>query len=253
MWPILAAAAGGLLVGSFANVVIHRVPARASILRPGSRCPSCDTPIRPRDNIPVLSWLLLKGRCRACRAPIGGRYPAVEILTAAVFALTAWRLDPIELIAFLPLMWVLVVLTFIDIDHKILPNRIVLPSAVAFLALLAIVVALDGTWADWLRAVGGGAAAFTTLLVVALIYPAGMGFGDVKLAIVLGSALGYLGWAVIYVGFFLSFLIGALGGLAMVLARRAGMKSQIPFGPYLALGSVVGVLWGSDIARAWLG
>lgn len=250
---VLLAGAGGLLVGSFANVVIYRVPARISIVRPASRCRACETPLRPRDNIPVVSWLLLRGRCRTCRTRVSVRYPLVEVLTAGLFALTAWRLEPVELIAFLPVMWVLIVLSFIDIDHKLLPNRIVLPSVVTFAALLGVVVAIQGTGSAWMRAMAGGAAAFAVLLVIALIYPRGMGMGDVKLAALLGAALGYFGWAEIYVGFFLSFVIGAAGGLLLVAAKRGGMKSEIPFGPYLAMGTVIGILWGPQIANAWLG
>jgi leader peptidase (prepilin peptidase)/N-methyltransferase len=250
---IALAGAGGLILGSFANVVIHRVPRDESIVRPGSRCPSCATPISARDNVPVVSWLLLRGRCRFCRARIGVRYPLVELVTGALFALAAARLPATDLIAYLPLMWVLVVLSGIDIDHKLLPNRIVLPSVVVFLALLAICAPLGPGWGAWFRALGGGGAAFAGLLIVALISPKGMGMGDVKLSALLGAGLGYRSWATVFVGYFLAFLAGALGGIMLILARRGGMKSQIPFGPYLALGTVLGVLWGPQIARVWLG
>src|SRR5207245_2914009 len=134
---ILLAVLGGLVFGSFANVVVHRVPLKQSIVRPGSRCPSCGVEVRTRDNIPVVSWLLLRGRCRKCGARISARYPAIEILTAVLFGLAAWRIRPAtDLIAYVPLLWVLVVLSFIDLEHKLLPNRIVIPALATGVVLL---------------------------------------------------------------------------------------------------------------------
>jgi leader peptidase (prepilin peptidase)/N-methyltransferase len=251
---IVVSAVVGLLVGSFANVVIHRVPANESIVRPSSRCPSCGEPISSRDNVPVVSWLVLRGRCRHCGAPISARYPAVELTTAGLFALTAWRLERgTDLIAYLPLVWVLVVLSAIDIEHKLLPNRIVLPAVAAMLVLLAVAAALGPGWGEWVRALAAGAASFAGFLVLVLIAPRGMGMGDVKLAGLLGLGLGYVGWGNVFVGFFVAFLAGSVGGLALVAARRTGMKAEIPFGPYLALGTLVGILWGEAIRRIWLG
>ena len=254
MIGIVAAAVGGAILGSFANVVIYRVPRRESIVRPGSRCPSCGTALGAADNVPILSWVFLRGRCRHCGARISVRYPLVEIVTAGLFAAGAARIEPAtDLIAYLPLFWVLVVLSAIDIDSKLLPNRIVVPSIGVMAVLLGSAAALGPGGGAWLRALGGGAAAFAGMLVIALISPRGMGMGDVKLAAVLGMALGYLGWAEIFVGFFLSFLAGAVGGILLILARRGGMKSEIPFGPYLALGTVLAILWGEGLANAWLG
>lgn len=251
-WIAIAAVAGALF-GSFANVMIHRVPRRESVVRPASRCPSCETPIAPRDNVPILSWLLLRGRCRHCRARISVRYPIVEALTAGLFGLAAARLEPADLIAFLPLFWVLVVLSGIDIDHKLLPNRIVLPAtAVMTVLLLGAALAGPGIGA-WVRALVAGAASFAGFLVIALISPKGMGMGDVKLSAVLGMGLGYFGYARVFVGFFIAFLLGAVGGILLILARRGGMKSEIPFGPYLAAGTVIGILWGAGLTAAWLG
>lgn len=243
----------GLLFGSFANVVIYRVPKRESIVRPPSRCGSCGTLIKAYDNIPVLSWVLLRGRCRSCKARISPRYALVEALTGALFALAAARLEPWDLIAFLPLFLVLVVLTFIDIDHKLLPNRIVIPAFVTEIILFGVAAALGPGMGDWVRAVAGAAVGFGGFFLLALISPRGMGMGDVKLAALLGLSLGYLGWGRLAVGFFLAFFIGAVGGIALIVAKRGGMKSQIPFGPYLALGTVLAVLWGEPIVRAWLG
>lgn len=251
---VILAVVMGLAFGSFANVVVHRVPLKQSIVRPASRCPSCGVELRARDNIPVVSWLLLRGKCHNCGARISPRYPAIEILTAALFGFAAWRIRPsTDLIAYLPLLWVLVVLSFIDLEHKLLPNRIVVPSFVAGVALLGIAVAVGppGLGA-WVRALFGAAVGFGAFFVLALISPRGMGMGDVKLSAVLGLALGYLGWSRLLVGFFISFAAGAVGGIALIAARRAGMKSEVPFGPYLALGTIVSVLFGGPIVHAWL-
>jgi len=251
---IIAAGLGGLLVGSFANVVVYRVPRKQSIVRPGSACPSCGLPIAARDNIPVVSWLLLRGRCRRCGARISGRYPLIELTTGVVFALVAARVpSDTDLIAFLPFAWMLVVLSFIDLEHKLLPNVIVLPSIIVMAALLAIAAALGPGLDDWVRALLAGAASFVAFLALAIISPRGMGMGDVKLAAALGMALGYFSWSRVFVGFFLAFLAGAVGGLLLVAAKRAGMKAEVPFGPYLALGTLIAILWGQPIVDAWLG
>ncbi|HEX9774946.1 MAG TPA: prepilin peptidase [Actinomycetota bacterium] len=250
----VAAGLGGLLFGSFANVVIHRVPRKESVVRPGSRCGSCGAPIAPRDNIPVVSWILLRGRCRSCGAGISIRYPVVEALTAAAFALAAILIEPAtDLIAYLPLLWVLIVLSAIDLDLKILPNRIVVPSLAAGVVLVGVAALLGPGVGAWVRALLASAVSFGAFTILVLISPRGMGMGDVKLAAVLGLAMGYLGWARVFAGFFVAFAAGAIGGVLLLLGRRAGLKSQIPFGPYLALGTVVSVLWGQGIVDLWLG
>ncbi len=250
---VILAVVVGLAFGSFANVVVHRVPLKQSIVRPASRCPSCGIQLRARDNIPVVSWVLLKAKCRNCGTRISPRYPAIEILAAALFGLAAWRIRPTsDLIAYLPLLWVLVVLSFIDLEHRLLPNRIVVPSFVAGVVLLGIAAALGPGVGAWVRALLGAAVAFGTFFALALISPRGMGMGDVKLSAVLGLALGFLGWPRLLVGFFLSFAAGAVGGLALIAGRRAGLKSEVPFGPYLALGTIVSVLFGAPIVRSWL-
>jgi leader peptidase (prepilin peptidase)/N-methyltransferase len=251
---ILVAGVLGLVVGSFLNVVIYRVPQGVSVAAGRSHCPHCDAQIAGYDNIPVVSWLLLRGRCRSCDGPIAWRYPAVELLTGVVFALLAWRFGlSWELPAFLYLGAVGIALAFIDLDTKRLPNAIVLPSYVVTLVLLALPALLDARWDDYLRALLGGAALFAFYFVLAFIYPAGMGFGDVKLAGVLGGYLGWLGWGAVFVGGFLGFLLGGLVGGALMVARRAGRKSAIPFGPFMVAGALIAVFVGPAVADWYTG
>lgn len=250
---VVCSAVIGLAVGSFLNVVIWRVPRGESVVSPPSHCPGCEAPIRPVDNVPVLSWLLLRGRCRHCRERISVRYPAVELLTAVLFALIAWQLGTSwELPAFLYLAAVAVALSLIDIDVHRLPNVIVLPSYVVVALLLLLPAVIEGRWDDYLRAALGGAVLFAVYFLLAFIYPAGMGFGDVKLAGVLGAYLGWLGWGVLVVGGFLGFLLGGVVGGALMAVRRAGRKSKIPFGPFMLAGALASVFVGTAIADLYL-
>lgn len=244
--PLVAACALlGLLVGSFLNVVVHRVPRGESVVRPRSRCPGCGTDIAPRDNVPVLSWLLLRGRCRHCGARISVRYPLVEALTGAVFALLAAAIgaDP-ALPAYLYLGAVGVALALIDLEHKRLPDALTLPSYPVAAALLTVAALLAGEPGRLLGAAGGGAALWAFYFLLWFVHPRGMGYGDVKLAGVLGMYLGYLGWGVLLAGAFLGFLLGSLVGGGLLVARRASRKSQLPFGPFMIAGALIGVLWG---------
>lgn len=230
----------GLLVGSFLNVVAHRVPRGESVVRPRSRCPSCGTTIRARDNVPVLSWLLLRGRCRDCAAPIAARYPLIEALTGAVFAaLVAVHGPEPELAAYLPFAALLVAVAAIDLEHRIIPNRLVGPAAAW--ALLAWAVVEPSFLSE---AAAAGAGAFAFLLLAALAHPAGMGMGDVKLAGAMGL---YLGLSVVP-ALLVAFLAGSVVGLA-ILARegRDARKKGVPFGPFLALGGIVGALAGDEL------
>lgn len=243
----------GLVVGSFLNVVIARVPKKESVVSPRSRCPGCGTFIAPRDNIPVLSWLLLRGRCRSCGARISFRYPLVELATAALFALTAVRFGvDAALPAFLVFVAALVAITPIDLELRIVPNRIVYPTLFVSVPLLLVAAAVDGDWRSARDAAIGGAAAFAAFFVLWYISPKGMGFGDVRLSAVIGIFLGWIGPWHIALGLFLAFLSASAIGIALMLAGRKGRKDAIPFGPFLALGALVAMLVGEPLLR-WYG
>ena len=254
----------GLITGSFLNVVIWRLPRGESLVSPGSACPKCGHPIRWWDNVPVLSWLILRGKCRDCGAPISRRYPAIEFVTGVLFAAVAWWLlstvaptlpfaaTVLVAVAFLYLAAISIALTLIDLDTHKLPNAIVLPAYVVGLILLgaASILSLDG--GSMIRAGVGMAAMFVAYLAMALVYPGGMGFGDVKLAGALGIFLGWLGWGNLLVGAFAAFVFGGLFAIALLLLRRAGRKSGIPFGPWMLIGAWAGIFAGKVILDAYL-
>lgn len=243
----------GLVIGSFLNVVIWRVPRGESVVSPPSACPGCGASIAPRDNIPVLSWLLLRGRCRSCGEPISGQYPIVEFATGLLFVATFlvlgldWTLP-----AFLYLAAISIALFVIDLQHKRLPDRIVLPSYLVAMALLMLPAAVDGEWPNLLRAALAGLALFIFYFALAFIYPAGMGGGDIKLSGVLGIYLGWIGWGAVIVGGFAGFFLGAVLGVGLMLLGVAGRKSKVPFGPFMILGTYVGLLWGQALAEWYL-
>jgi leader peptidase (prepilin peptidase)/N-methyltransferase len=268
-WSIAALAAGfgGLLIGSFLNVVVHRVPAGMSISTPPSACPSCHAPIKAYDNVPVLSWLALRGRCRSCRTAISARYPIVELATGLFFVVVAARIWPLgdvpteaaplvaallELVAFLWLAGASVALAIIDVEHHRLPDAIVLPSYAVGLVLLGASSALSGDWDALLRGVIGMAALFVFYLALALVKPGAMGLGDVKLAGVLGLWLGWTGWGELVVGAFAAFLLGGLFSVVLLATRRAQRTGGIPFGPWMLAGAWVGVLVGGTVAASYL-
>jgi leader peptidase (prepilin peptidase)/N-methyltransferase len=243
----------GLAIGSFLNVVIWRVPRGESVVRPPSHCPGCDRQIAGRDNVPVLSWLLLRGRCRHCGTPISVRYPVVELGTAVLFAVVAYRIGPApELPAYLYLTAVGVALAVIDLDHRRLPNALTLPSYLVLGALLTAASAATGDWAALVRAGIGMVAYYGVLFALAVAVPRGMGFGDVKLAGMLGMALGWLGWGELLVGFFLGFAYGALVSVVLVALGRAGRRTQVPFGPFLVAGALTAVVHGEAIAHLYV-
>lgn len=257
----------GLLIGSFLNVVIYRVPAGVSIVSPPSACPKCGAEIKPYDNIPVVSWLVLRGRCRRCAVPISPRYLFVELGTGVFFALVAWRFWPhlasapdaahavaglVTLVAYLYLAAISVVLALIDLDTHRLPNAIVLPSALVGVALLGASAALTGDWGAFGTALVGGAAAFALFFALAMAVAGGMGFGDVKLAGVLGLFLGFLGWGELITGIFGGFVLGGVFALVLVALRRAGRRSGIPFGPWMLAGTWLGIAAGGPLLHQYL-
>jgi leader peptidase (prepilin peptidase)/N-methyltransferase len=318
----------GLLFGSFATVAAHRIPRRESIAEGRSKCPSCGERINAYDNIPVVSYMVLRGRCRSCGAHISVRYPLIEVATATLFGLAAWKFEvSIATIAYAGLSWVLVVLTVIDIEEQTLPNRVVYPAQIAgglllildsvvegydvelttsfWLALVTVVsltilylpgseppedaaeavkqqsaayglLALLGlaTFAMWVALIvfsfiDGSSAHLTGALVGAALFGgmlsavgdlataatkrAAMGGGDVRLALLLGAFLGYVGApGVVLAGMFLSFLVGGLAGVVWMIVVRGGRRMEIPFGPFLAAGTLLGVYLGEDLADAYL-
>ncbi|OFX28645.1 MAG: hypothetical protein A2Z07_04380 [Armatimonadetes bacterium RBG_16_67_12] len=236
---ILAGVVGAVL-GRFANVVIHRVTQRESIVSPPSRCPRCGTPIRPLDNIPLVSFLLLRGRCRRCREPISWRYPLVEALMAALaVAVVVAFPDWLSRLAALALVFLLVVITFIDLDHQLIPDRISLPGIAVGLVFAAL---LGRAVPSLLSALGAGA----LIATIVIVSRGGMGGGDVKLAALMGA---FLGWPGIAVALFSGFMVGGLVGMTLLALRLRGRKDPIPFGPALAAGALVGLFWGEAIAR----
>jgi leader peptidase (prepilin peptidase)/N-methyltransferase len=271
--PFVVVAAGvlGMVIGSFLNVVAYRVPAGISIMRE-SRCPHCDAPVKPWQNVPVVSWVALRGHCASCAAPIAPRYPLVEAATGLAFAGVAWlfivsaddaaaapvpagRLGwatAVTIIAYLYFASISIVLTLIDLDTSRLPNAIVLPSYAVGGVLLTVASLLTGDWAALVRAGIGMAVLYAFYLLLRMVRPAAMGGGDVKLAGVVGMYLGYVGWGALAVGAFAAFLLGGVFGIVLILVRKAGKKSRIPFGPWMLAGAWVGIVFGEAAGR-WYG
>lgn len=256
---VIVAAVAGLAFGSFGNVVVHRVPRKESIVHPRSRCPRCGTELRALDNIPLLSWLVLGGKCRTCKAPISIRYPACEVLTAVLWVLAVVRLgactgcEPVDAVAWMPFLWALVVLSLIDLEHKLIPNRILYPSLAVSIVMLAVAAAAGDGMGHYVRAALGALASFAVFNVIHFISPGGMGYGDVRLSALIGLHLGYLGWAQIYAGFLIGFLLGAVIGVLLMVVGKAGRKTAVPFGPFMAAGAVVVSFWGEPIVALWTG
>jgi leader peptidase (prepilin peptidase)/N-methyltransferase len=246
VYAAVVAGAFGLILGSFLNVVVYRLPRGESLVWPGSRCPSCETPIRSFDNVPVLSWLVLRGRCRACKTSISARYPIVEAVTALLLVAVVLAKGA-DNDAWLGLAFVLLLVpvTLIDLDHRIIPNKLMLVGTVVSLAIV-LVTEPDSLTEHMIAA--GGAGGF--LLIAALAYPAGMGMGDVKLAGVMGLFLGRAVGPAMFVALIAGSVVGAL-----IIARKGakeGRKTAIPFGPYLAFGGVVGLFAGDAMVDWYL-
>ncbi len=237
----------GLCIGSFLNVVIYRLPLGQSLVSPGSRCPKCGYVLRWYDNVPVVGWALLAGRCRQCRAPISAQYPMVEIITALLFVLVAW-LTPVGplLVSRLILVAILVALFGIDLEHQILPNSITLPGILVGLLFSLI------TPPGWQAALMGAVLGAGILYGIAAAYFAvrreeGLGMGDVKMLAMVGA---FLGWKAVLVTLVLSSFSGAAIGLALIASQRGGMKLALPFGTFLALGTLAAMLVGDPLI-AW--
>lgn len=260
----------GLIIGSFLTVVIWRVP-RAESLNTGSHCPKCGRKISPWQNIPVISWVFLGGKCAGCKQRISASYPLVELATSLAFAGVSWwivqtfgwpasaTLPAIAwwatLIAYLWFTSAGIALTIIDIEHQRLPNAIVAPAFVMITVLLCGAALLSDGEPDWnqlIRVLGSAAALFVLYLGLVFIAPSGMGAGDVKLAPVTGAVLGFIGWGALTVGAFAAFLLGALFGLLSIVFGRRGRKSKIPFGPFMIIGAWIGILFGEQIFDSYL-
>lgn len=244
----------GLVVGSFLTVVVARMPQGESIVRPRSRCPGCGSGIRPRDNIPVLSWLLRKGKCRDCNERISIRYPLTEVANAALWvaAFLQFRDELYVALVVSCFFSVLLAISLIDVERKVIPNRIIYPAVPVF-AVALVVGELLGDDVDLWRALVGFAAYGGALLVINLVYPRGMGMGDVKLAAFIGLVLGSFGLGLVAVATALGVLLGGLGGVLAMAFGSKGRKSAIPFGPFMASGAVLSVFFGAEIADWYLG
>ncbi|MBN2565625.1 MAG: prepilin peptidase [Candidatus Eisenbacteria bacterium] len=240
----------GAVLGSFMNVLIHRIPRGQSIVSPPSSCPSCGARIRPRDNVPLLSFALLRGRCRGCGARISVRYPTVELLSALVpIAIHASYGFTVGFWVYWALACVLIVLSFVDLDERIIPDRVTIPGLIVGV-LVAPLLGLT-TWSGSLvgAAVGGGALYLIALLGVAVFRKDSMGGGDIKLAAMLGA---FLGWRLIVVSLFTAFLVGSIAGIGAIAAKGREWDRTIPFGPFIAIGAFVGMVWGRAIIEWYL-
>jgi leader peptidase (prepilin peptidase)/N-methyltransferase len=240
----------GAILGSFANVVIYRVPRGKSVVRPPSACPACGTRIRFWDNVPLVSYLVLRGRCRDCGARISPRYLLVELLAALIPLVLFLRFGlGRELAVYWPLSYVLLVLSFIDLNQRILPDKVTLPGIVAGL-IVAPLAGLTTFPASLIGAVAGGGALYLIAIAGTAVFGKdSMGGGDIKLAAMLGA---FLGWQGVIVFLFVAFFVGAVVGVAVLAARRSQADHTIPFGPFIALGAFVTMVWGSAIVRWYL-
>jgi leader peptidase (prepilin peptidase) / N-methyltransferase len=243
---VIAVAVLGALVGSFLNVLIHRLPRGESLVSPRSRCPACEAPIRPLDNVPIVSWLLLRAQCRHCHARIAMRYPLVELLTGLAFGAVALVRGPSEELALqLPFAAVMIVVAGVDLEHRIVPNKILAPAALWGLAAQTLL--RPEALPEHLIA---AAAAFGLLLIAALAYPGGMGMGDVKLAGVMGLYLGVAAAPALLA----AFLFGSVvGGAIVIRGGLAARKKAVPFAPFLATGGLLGLLAGPELIELYTG
>jgi len=251
----------GLVTGSFLNVCIYRLPRGISVVRPSSRCTSCGAPVRFYDNIPVLSYIMLRGRCRSCRAEIPLRYPLIELLNAVLYVIVLHKFgygSPLVLAAYLVFVSSLVVIFFIDLEFQIIPNSITLPG-IPLAVVLGSTILPDPLAQDSLLGVrasvtgllaGGGSFYLLSVLGKAIFRKDAMGGGDIKMMAMVG---GLLGWKGVILTAFLGSLLGSFTGVSLILLKGREWGGKIAFGPYLASGALVTLLWGRDIFFMWLG
>lgn len=240
---IVASAVFGLIIGSFLNVVIYRVPNKMSLNHPSSHCPGCNKPIKPYDNIPILSYVLLRGTCRNCHTKISIRYPLIEVLNCVVWIVTTWQLGrEISTIGYLLFFSGLIALSAIDIDTKLLPKKVVYITGAILIGFLTLDSILNSDLRRLLDCVVVGAV-YSAFLFILWFASGGraMGYGDVRLALFLGFALGYYGYVVSYAGLLISVFLGSLVGIILAVSTGGGRKMKIPFGPFLAAGTILAV------------
>jgi leader peptidase (prepilin peptidase) / N-methyltransferase len=241
----------GLCIGSFLNVCIYRLPAGKSVIRPGSMCPSCGAPVRAGDNIPVLGYIRLMGKCRDCRAKIAIRYPLVEFITALFALSTVIRFGPShQAILYFAFISVLLAITFIDIDHRIIPDHLTLPGIpLAFLASFALPeISLIDSLLGILA--GGGTLYAVAWGYMRLTRKEGMGGGDIKLLAMIGA---FIGWKGVLFTVFAASLVGSIAGLIVMLRTRGDMKLAVPFGPFLSVGAIVYIFFGAELISWYFG
>lgn len=244
----------GLAFGSFGNVVIYRVPLGLSVVSPPSACPRCGNRIAARHNVPLLGWLFLRGRCASCKAPISARYPIIEASVGVLFASVTWAYG-VSWLTLLLLVgsWAAVILAAIDIDVRKLPVAIVFPWTVVSAIIILVASATTEGWDVGLRALIGGGALWLFYYAAHVVYPKGMGYGDVRLVAVVGMVLGFAGWGPLVVGGFAAFVWGLVGAIGPMIRARRVSGVSIPFGPWILVGAATGIVWGDAISSWYLG
>ena len=241
----------GLIVGSFSNVCIYRIPKNESIIYPASHCPKCNSPIKPIDNIPLLSYILLKGRCRNCKSKISIQYPIVELLTGLIYLIISLIYGlSVQTLIYIILSSALIIIAFIDLDQQIVPDVISLPGIV-----IGFIISFFVTYISFINSAlgilaGGGIILIIGLAGSVIFKKEAMGGGDVKLAAMIGA---FLGWRYIIISLFLGFFIGALAGIILILSKIKSKEDMVPFGPFIVLGSFITILWGEKILSWYLG
>jgi leader peptidase (prepilin peptidase)/N-methyltransferase len=245
-WVVAVVAVFGLLIGSFLNVCIYRLPRRESIVFPASRCPACGAGIRPWDNVPVLAWFWLHGRCRDCAASISWRYPSIEAANGVAYGLIAWRFGfTADALIYAAFFSALLVITVIDFDFQIIPDRISLPGIpIAFASALSL------GHITWWESLLGAALPAVLFMAIIILSRGGMGLGDVKLIAMIGALVG---WKLALLTIFVGAVAGSVVGIALMVFQGKGRKTAVPFGPFLSLGAVVSVSCGTPLIQWYLG